>query len=117
MLFVKKKGDVMQATSTLHHAESSIGSAETDETDAEIPTASGEPAKPLCALKALDDSAEGLRAPPLDLHRTQEWKARAKKRVPVMSQTFSKAPMSFPEGSHPAFFREGHGCRVVDVDG
>lgn len=57
-----------------------------------------------------------MKAKPLDQSRSQAWKARAA-RVPVMSQTFSKAPMSFPQGSYPAFLQSGKGCRVTDVDG
>jgi glutamate-1-semialdehyde aminotransferase len=34
-----------------------------------------------------------------------------------MAQTFSKAPMCFPQGSYPAFLQSGRGCRVTDVDG
>src|SRR5258707_11052136 len=58
-----------------------------------------------------------MKAKPLDQSRSAELKRRAAKHVPVMSQTFSKAPMCFPQGSFPAFLRSGKGCRVVDVDG
>ena len=49
--------------------------------------------------------------------QSRAWKARAARRVPVMSQTFSKAPMCFPQGSYPAFLERGDGARVWDVDG
>jgi glutamate-1-semialdehyde aminotransferase len=58
-----------------------------------------------------------MKAKPLDQTQSKAWKARAEKRVPVMSQTFSKAPMCFPQGSYPAFLQSGKGCRVTDVDG
>ena len=58
-----------------------------------------------------------MKAKKLDQTQSQAWKARAEKRVPVMSQTFSKAPMCFPQGSYPAFLKSGKGCRVTDVDG
>jgi glutamate-1-semialdehyde aminotransferase len=58
-----------------------------------------------------------MKAKPLDQTKTKGLKARAEKRVPVMSQTFSKAPMCFPQGSYPAFLASGKGARVRDVDG
>ena len=58
-----------------------------------------------------------MKAPRLDQTQSKAWKARAAARVPVMAQTFSKAPMSLPQGSYPAFLRSGKGCRVTDVDG
>src|SRR5579871_1555908 len=58
-----------------------------------------------------------MKATRLDQTRSAEWKKRAAPHVPVMSQTFSKAPMCFPQGSYPAFLRSGKGARVTDVDG
>ena len=53
----------------------------------------------------------------LPLQMSRSWKARAQSRVPIMAQTFSKAPMCFPQGSYPAFLERGNGAHVWDVDG
>jgi glutamate-1-semialdehyde aminotransferase len=53
----------------------------------------------------------------LDLTKSHQWKERAARRVPIMSQTFSKSPMCFPQGSYPVFLESGKGGRVTDVDG
>lgn len=42
---------------------------------------------------------------------------RAEKIIPLASQTFSKAPMSFVKGASPLFLEKGEGAYVWDVDG
>ena len=41
---------------------------------------------------------------------------RAKKVVPALSQTFSKAPYCYVQGEYPAFLSRGSGSHVYDVD-
>ena len=43
--------------------------------------------------------------------------ARARKVIPLGSQTFSKSYQQFPAGAAPLFLTEGRGARVWDVDG
>jgi len=42
---------------------------------------------------------------------------RAKKLIPALSQTFSKAPSSYVEGIYPTYLARGNGSHVFDVDG
>jgi glutamate-1-semialdehyde aminotransferase len=42
---------------------------------------------------------------------------RARKVIPLGSQTFSKSYQQFPSGAAPLFLTEGRGARVWDVDG
>lgn len=42
---------------------------------------------------------------------------KAKKIIPAMSQTFSKAPSSYVEGVYPIYLSKGKGSHVFDVDG
>lgn len=42
---------------------------------------------------------------------------RARKLIPLGSQTFSKSQLSYPEGQAPLFLTHGRGGRVWDVDG
>ena len=42
---------------------------------------------------------------------------RARKVIPLGSQTFSKSHLSYPEGEAPLFLTHGRGGRVWDVDG
>lgn len=63
-----------------------------------------------------------LKAPPMDpkprsLDKSKALLARATKVVPTRSQTFSKAPTQFPQGSAPTFLERGKGGHVFDVDG
>jgi len=37
---------------------------------------------------------------------------KAKKLIPALSQTFSKAPYSFVEGVYPTYLSKGKGCYV-----
>src|SRR5690348_1387101 len=94
MMFMKRKAEPMLAHRTL------------------LPANDGYPSS-----TRIDHGITELCAPPLDTHRSAEYSSRAALRVPVQSHTFSKAPMSFPQGSYPAFLRSGQGSRVVDVDG
>jgi len=41
---------------------------------------------------------------------------RAKKMIPALSQTFSKAPYSYVQGEYPVFLSRGSGSHVYDVD-
>ncbi|MBI5859514.1 MAG: aminotransferase class III-fold pyridoxal phosphate-dependent enzyme, partial [Nitrosarchaeum sp.] len=41
---------------------------------------------------------------------------RAKKLIPGLSQTFSKAPYSYVEGVYPNYLSRGKGSHVFDVD-
>jgi glutamate-1-semialdehyde aminotransferase len=43
--------------------------------------------------------------------------SKAKKLIPALSQTFSKAPYSYVEGVYPAYLSHGQGSHVFDVDG
>jgi glutamate-1-semialdehyde 2,1-aminomutase len=43
--------------------------------------------------------------------------ARAKKTIPLASQTFSKSSQQWVEGAAPLFLQSGKGCRVTDLDG
>ncbi len=51
------------------------------------------------------------------LLRSQAWLARARRRIPTASQTFSKAPTQFVQGVAPTFLLRGQGSHVWDVDG
>jgi glutamate-1-semialdehyde aminotransferase/spore coat polysaccharide biosynthesis protein SpsF (cytidylyltransferase family) len=51
------------------------------------------------------------------LDQSKAWLARAAKVIPSCSQTFSKGPTQFPQGSAPAFLSRGKGSHVWDVDG
>jgi glutamate-1-semialdehyde 2,1-aminomutase/spore coat polysaccharide biosynthesis protein SpsF len=42
---------------------------------------------------------------------------RAKKVIPLGTQTFSKSFQQYPDGAAPLFLTHGQGCRVWDVDG
>ncbi len=42
---------------------------------------------------------------------------RAKKSIPLATQTFSKSYLQWPKGLSPLFFERGKGCYVHDVDG
>jgi glutamate-1-semialdehyde 2,1-aminomutase/spore coat polysaccharide biosynthesis protein SpsF len=51
------------------------------------------------------------------LDRSRELKARAERLIPSGSQTFSKGPTQYVQGSAPAFLARGAGSHVWDVDG
>ena len=42
---------------------------------------------------------------------------KARKFIPALSQTFSKAPYSFVQGVYPVYLERGEGSHVFDVDG
>ena len=46
-----------------------------------------------------------------------EMLARARKVIPLGTQTFSKSYQQFPQDAAPLFLTHGEGCRVWDVDG
>ena len=41
---------------------------------------------------------------------------KAKRLIPALSQTFSKAPYSYVEGVYPTYLSRGKGSHVFDVD-
>jgi len=47
---------------------------------------------------------------------SEKYLKRAKKIIPALSQTFSKAPYSYVEGVYPTYLEKGKGCYVYDVD-
>lgn len=49
--------------------------------------------------------------------RSNELLARARKVIPLGTQTFSKSYQQFPEGAAPLFLSHGKGSRVWDADG
>ena len=49
--------------------------------------------------------------------RSNELLARARKVIPLGTQTFSKSYQQFPQGAAPLFLTHGKGSRVWDVDG
>lgn len=49
--------------------------------------------------------------------RSNELLARARKVIPLGTQTFSKSYQQFPEGAAPLFLTHGKGSRVWDADG
>ena len=51
------------------------------------------------------------------MKKSNKFLKRAKKVIPALSQTFSKAPYSLVEGIYPTFLSHGKGSHVFDVDG
>lgn len=51
------------------------------------------------------------------LNNSERLIKKARKILPALSQTFSKAPYSYVEGVYPAYAKRGKGCRLYDVDG
>src|SRR5262245_20177351 len=49
--------------------------------------------------------------------QSMRWLDRARRVVPGLAQTLSKAPSMFVEGAYPVYLERGSGCRVWDVDG
>lgn len=54
---------------------------------------------------------------PRSLKNSERQLKKARKLLPALSQTFSKAPYSYVEGVYPAYAKRGKGCRFYDVDG
>src|SRR5574337_1171266 len=50
------------------------------------------------------------------MRNSKRFLTRAKKLIPALSQTFSKAPYSYVEGVYPAYLSRGKGSHVFDVD-
>jgi len=50
-------------------------------------------------------------------HRTHELYRRARQFIPGGTQLLSKRPEMYAPGRWPAYFREAHGCEVIDLDG
>lgn len=61
--------------------------------------------------------AEAMPVQARKLDESKRWLERAAKVIPSCSQTFSKGPTQFPQGSAPAFLARGKGSHVWDVDG
>jgi len=51
------------------------------------------------------------------MKKSKEFLKRAKKVIPALSQTFSKAPYSLVSGVYPSYLSHGKGSHVFDVDG
>jgi len=52
----------------------------------------------------------------MTFRKSQNLLKRAKKTIPALSQTFSKAPYSYVEGVYPTYLSHGKGSHVFDVD-
>jgi glutamate-1-semialdehyde aminotransferase len=52
-----------------------------------------------------------------DLRNSQAWWERAKKVIPLGTQTLSKSPTQFVQGVSPIYLSHGQGAHVWDVDG
>jgi glutamate-1-semialdehyde 2,1-aminomutase len=50
------------------------------------------------------------------MKNSKKFLVRAKKLIPALSQTFSKAPYSYVEGVYPTYLSRGSGSHVFDVD-
>jgi glutamate-1-semialdehyde aminotransferase len=50
------------------------------------------------------------------MKNSKKFLIRAKKLIPALSQTFSKAPYSYVEGVYPTYLSRGKGSHVFDVD-
>ena len=51
------------------------------------------------------------------LKNSKKLSLKAKKLIPALSQTFSKAPYSYVDGVYPTYLSRGKGSHVFDVDG
>ena len=63
------------------------------------------------------NEANGLKAKPLNLVKSEELLARSYKVIPGCAQTYSKSINHHISGVTPAFLAKGKGASVVDVDG
>jgi len=50
------------------------------------------------------------------MKKSDKYNQEAKKLIPALSQTFSKAPYSYVEGVYPTYLSHGKGSRVFDID-
>jgi glutamate-1-semialdehyde aminotransferase/spore coat polysaccharide biosynthesis protein SpsF (cytidylyltransferase family) len=48
--------------------------------------------------------------------KSNQWLERAKKTIPLGSQTFSKSHTAYPKKVSPLFIKRGQGCQVWDAD-
>lgn len=53
----------------------------------------------------------------MKLDKSNELLGRAKKCIPGLTQTFSRAATTFVEGVYPVYVKSGNGCHLIDVDG
>ena len=67
--------------------------------------------------KSLYDHADGTKAGPLPLAKSEAWLRRSEKVVPGGAQTYSKSWRQHIRGVSPIFLERGSGARVWDVDG
>jgi glutamate-1-semialdehyde 2,1-aminomutase/spore coat polysaccharide biosynthesis protein SpsF len=67
--------------------------------------------------KSLYDAAQGKRADPRPLVKSEQWLARSDKVIPGAAQTYSKSWRQHIRGVSPIFLDHGSGARVWDVDG
>jgi len=66
---------------------------------------------------ALGKKGTAKKARPLNLTKSFELYEKARKFIPVQSQTFSKGPDYFVKGVYPVYLQRGEGCYVWDVGG
>ena len=50
------------------------------------------------------------------LKRSSKYLKKAINLIPALSQTFSKAPYSYVQGTYPVYLKSGKGSHVIDVD-
>ena len=53
----------------------------------------------------------------MKIEKSNKYLKKAKKIIPGLSQTFSKAPYSYVEGVYPSYVEKGLGSHIIDVDG
>ena len=52
----------------------------------------------------------------VSLKKSKKYLGRAKKLIPALTQTFSKAHYSYVDGVYPTYLSHGNGSHVFDVD-
>jgi glutamate-1-semialdehyde 2,1-aminomutase len=52
----------------------------------------------------------------IKLKKSNSYLRKAEKLIPALSQTFSKAPYSYVQGTYPIYLKNGKGSHVFDVD-
>jgi glutamate-1-semialdehyde 2,1-aminomutase len=52
----------------------------------------------------------------IKLKKSNSYLRKAEKLIPALSQTFSKAPYSYVQGTYPVYLKNGKGSHVFDVD-
>ena len=53
----------------------------------------------------------------MKIEKSNKYLKKAKKIIPGLSQTFSKAPYSYVEGVYPSYVEKGLGSHIIDVNG